>query len=139
MEKLNIKVESINEEIKFNVPLITKEELRYIDYNYNNLVKKYLSEYKSQRDYLLTQRLIYNLERENKKLKKQNKFLMKRENKLQILEMRKKEFIKYLEDKINKTDYEVKALGNNLYLAWSNAYKEILQKYKQIIGADNSD
>ena len=42
-------------------------------------------------------------------------------------------FIKYLEDKINKTDYEVNILGNSLYLAWSNAYKEILQKYKEII------
>ena len=60
----------IEEEVRFNVPLITKEELRYIDYHYNSLVNKYLSEYKSQRDHLLTQRLIYNLERENKKLKK---------------------------------------------------------------------
>ena len=85
MEESSTKIKFISEEIKFNVPLITKEELRYIDYHYNSLVNKYLSEYKSQRDHLLTQRLIYNLERENKKLKKQNKFLMKRENKLQVL------------------------------------------------------
>ena len=74
MEESSTKVEFISEEIKFNVPLITKEELRYIDCNYNNLVEKYLSEYKSQRDHLLTQRLIYNLERENKKLKKLEKY-----------------------------------------------------------------
>lgn len=127
----------IEENVKFNVPIITKEELRYIDYNYNNLVEKYLSEYKSQRDHLLTQRLIYNLERENKKLKKQNKFLMKRENKLQVLEMKQKEFIKYLEDEIKAC----KAVSDLLFNSNKEikVYKKILTKYKQIIGADNSD
>ena len=36
-------------------------------------------------------------------LTKQNEFLMKRENKLQVLEMKEKEFIKYLEDEIKTT------------------------------------
>lgn len=121
------------EEVRFNVPLITKEELRYIDYHYNSLVNKYLSEYKSQRDHLLTQRLIYNLERENKKLKKQNKFLMKRENKLQVLEMKQKEFIKYLEKEINKCQSNIFADGVKY------GFQLSLSKYKEIIGADNSD
>lgn len=120
---------NVEEEVRFNVPLITKEELRYIDYHYNSLVNKYLSEYKSQRDHLLTQRLIYNLERENKKLKKQNKFLMKRENKLQVLEMKQKEFIKCLED----------MLDNESDIFSVVRVKDVLQKYKEIIGADNSD
>lgn len=45
-----------------------------------------------------------------------------------------KEFIQYLENCINKTDYEVNVLGNYKYLAWSNAYKNALTKYKEIIG-----
>ena len=40
----------IEENVKFNVPIITKEELRYIDYNYNKtLVENNQSENKSQR------------------------------------------------------------------------------------------
>ena len=45
-----------------------------------------------------------------------------------------KEFIEYLEDCINKIDYEVNFLGNYKYLAWANAYKNALTKYKEIIG-----
>lgn len=133
----------IEEKVKFNVPLITKEELRYIDYNYNNLVEKYLLEYKSQRDHLLTQRLIYNLERENKKLKKQNKFLMKRENKLQVLEMKQKEFIKCLEDEkdrlIKETSHYYIDSFDRQHSVNETIYDEvdmILQKYKSIIGDD---
>ena len=122
----------IEEEVRFNVPLITKEELRYIDYHYNSLVNKYLSEYKSQRDHLLTQRLIYNLERENKKLKKQNKFLMKRENKLQVFEMKQKEFIKYLESK-----HKYYLRGS--YIQFADIYEKVLINYKKIIGVDNND
>lgn len=48
------------------------------------------------------------------------------------------EFIKYLEDEINKTDYEINILGNYPYLAWSNACKKSLQKYKSIIGNDTN-
>ena len=51
-----------------------------------------------------------------------------------ILLNQQKEFIKYLEDEINKTDYEINILGNYPYLAWSNACKKNLQKYKSIIG-----
>lgn len=120
---------NVEEEVRFNVPLITKEELRYIDHHYHSLINKYLSEYKNRRDHLFTNRLMYNLERENKRLKKQNKFLMKRENKLQVLEMKQKEFIKCLED----------MLDNESDIFSVVRVKDVLQKYKQIIGADNSD
>lgn len=55
------------------------------------------------------------------------------------LKDQQKEFIKYLENFIDKTDYEVNILGNCLYLAWSNAYKEILSKYKEIVGSDKNE
>lgn len=38
--------------------------------------------------------------------------------------------IKYLEDFISKTDNEVNIKGNYLYLAWSNAYKALLERVK---------
>lgn len=44
-----------------------------------------------------------------------------------------------MEDFISKTDYEVNIIGNYLYLAWSNAYKEVLQKYLEIIGDKIND
>lgn len=38
--------------------------------------------------------------------------------------------IKYIENFISKTDYEVNIKGNYLYLAWSNAYKDLLERIK---------
>ena len=54
---------------------------------------------------------------------------MKRENKLQVLEMKQKEFIKSLED----------MLDNESDIFSLVRVKDVLQNYKQIIGADNSD
>lgn len=62
-------------------------------------------------------------------LTKQNEFLMKRENKLQVLEMKEKEFIKYLEEKLNF--YKINTQGYSM-----NLVEDILQKYKSIIGDD---
>lgn len=42
----------------------------------------------------------------------------------------KEKLIKYLEDFIDKTDYEVNIKGNYLYIAWSNAYRDLLEKVK---------
>lgn len=56
---------------------------------------------------------------------------------VQKIENQQQEFINYLEDFISKTDYEVNIMGNYLYLAWSNAYKKVLQKYKEIIGVED--
>lgn len=79
-------------------------------------------------DYLL------NVQEENERLLHRVRELKKKldkwdyENKLQ-----QKEFIKYLEDSIDKTDYEINICGNYSYLAWSNAYKAVLSKYKKIV------
>lgn len=84
--------------------------------------------------------------KENQKLKKQ---LEEYQEEVCILDMRtdenikyknqQKEFIKYLEDEINKL---VKEYGNYVYDDYSeekgkyDSYQEILQKYKEIIGDD---
>lgn len=73
-------------------------------------------------------------------LEKQNKFLMERENKLQVIEMKQKKFIKWLEDEIKDTRLKWgNKLTDNGYLDIAmtvNAYEEILQKYKKIIGGE---
>lgn len=92
----------------------------------NQELKKRLEEYRKTNEHLLDKKQF--LKQENQKLKNQLS------SKTLQLETQKKEFIKYLEDFIDKTDYEVNILGNYIYLAWSNAYKEILLKYKKIVG-----
>jgi len=42
----------------------------------------------------------------------------------------KDNLIKYLEDFVSKTNKEVNIKGNYLYLAWSNAYKDLLERVK---------
>ena len=43
-------------------------------------------------------------------------------------EEKENRLIKYLEDFISKTDYEINIKGNYLYLAWANAYRDLLEK-----------
>lgn len=43
----------------------------------------------------------------------------------------KQDLIKYLEDFISKEDYEVNIKGNYLYIAWCNAYRNLLEKIKE--------
>lgn len=47
-----------------------------------------------------------------------------------LIQQNQEGLIKYIEDFINKTDYEVNIKGNYLYLAWSNAYKDLLERIK---------
>lgn len=61
-------------------------------------------------------------------LEKQNKFLMERENILQVIEMKQKEFIKYLEAEINKCQSNIFADGVKY------GFQLSLSKYKEIIG-----
>ena len=81
------------------------------------------------------------------KLEKQNKFLMERENKLQVIEMKQKEFIKYLEDEIHKIEPKGTSINFNCEYDSEDDYinameeqsklitlKRNLSKYKEIIG-----
>lgn len=93
----------------------------------NQKLKKQLEEY--QKD-------IKDLDNQNKRA-----FENMQLNQLKVCNMIKqqKEFINYLEDKINKL---VKEYGNYVYDDYSeekgkyDSYQEILQKYKEIIGDD---
>ena len=81
-------------------------------------------------------------------LTKQNEFLMKRENKLQVLEMKEKEFIEYLEDEIElyknsiknfSKDYEKCFLLINVLKINETEVQKILKKYKSIIGVSDEN
>lgn len=79
-------------------------------------------------------------EEEHEKLKKQLEKVLNDYCRLDAYNRtQQKEFVEYLEDFINKTDYEVNILGNYPYLAWSKAYQKILSKYKEIIGGNKDE
>ena len=126
----------------------TFEELKEELVNHIVDLEKYSNEDKKE---------IRNLKQENKQLKEaydKEKYLTDKltkqitdeyknteyqTNKAKGLENQQKEFIKYLEDEINKL---VKEYGNYVYDDYSeekgkyDSYQEILQKYKEIIGDD---
>lgn len=74
--------------------------------------------------------------------KKALQYLRSLEQKNYKLENQQKEFIKYLEDEINKL---VKEYGNYVYDDYSeekgkyDSYQEILQEYKEIIGVSDEN
>ena len=72
-----------------------------------------------------TDKYVKQLEKELETLIKQNGFLMKRENKLLVLEMKEKEFVKWLELNWKETQD-----------VW---FVKIINKYKKIIGVDRDD
>lgn len=85
------------------------------------------------------------LKKENQELKKQlennskinvadHKYASECEDKVIILETHQKEFIKYLEDKIESCKLTSDLIFN--HNKEMKIYKEILQKYKEIIGDD---
>lgn len=69
------------------------------------------------------------------------------DNYVQNVETQQKEFIKYLEDEINKLKEQIKnydiwhEVGTdiNFLILKKQFYLEILQKYKAIIGVSNED
>lgn len=61
---------------------------------------------------------------ESIEIQKQNKFLIERENKLQVIEIKQKEFIRYLSDMLDDE--------NDIFSVVR--VKDILKRYKEIIG-----
>ena len=128
--------------MKFDYSKTINEQLDIFDYYKNRYA-----------NYELT---ILKLQQENNDLKKQleEKIILEMKLKDKLEEQRKEyqetykdvreeikeyknrqqKFMEYLENCINKTDYEVNVLGNYKYLAWANAYRNTLTKYKEIIG-----
>lgn len=63
-------------------------------------------------------------------------------DKIEILEIQQKEFIKYLEDEINKWHYNYDSYNYEYEVEEPTAEElanKILQKYKEIIGGNNND
>ena len=133
----------MNKELKYLLKKIKNITQDYVGINgclYQDLSRKEL-------DLLLN--YVTNLQQENHKLKKRLKINLKInneadirfinfinlcENKVIMLQIQQKEFIKYLKDEI--TGYE--ATSNLLFShnKEKKIYKEMLQEYKKIIGVD---
>lgn len=107
-------------------------------------------------------KLLMTKERENKQLKKQLEertkmyqnaydYSQKMEGKAIILETQQKEFIKYLEDEINKEKDDLEKLcelynipkendiAYKFFYSYINKLEKILKKYKEIIGVSDEN
>ena len=88
----------MNEEFKISMLLIDDIELQRIDNFYNDIVDEYVKGSLKEKEQIISQRIMKNLREENKQLKKQNEFLMKCDNRCQVLEQvieRIKDYLEY--------------------------------------------
>lgn len=124
----------------------TRKETRVFDINSNN----------GKLMYATVKEVISPILEENKELKKQveekeniacnwKDSCLENTGKIEILETRQNEFIKWLEDKIKMYDKDIEKMSKNygVYFLLLNEFKsgrkeciEVLQKYKEIIGDD---
>lgn len=122
----------------------------------NEKIKLELSGY---RQAILSNKEMLGLKEENEELKKQLEektkmyqnaydYSQKMEGKAIILEAQQKEFIKYLEDEIKLYENDIQTFGKNynVYFSLINDLKvgkartkDILQKYKEIIGGNKDE
>lgn len=79
-----------------------------------------------------TDKYVKQLEKEVETLKKQNGFLMTRENKLQVLEMKEKEFINYLISLSNGYSKDGDGIKETII-------NELLQKFKEIVNGTETE
>ena len=101
-----------------------KDELKEFSYS-NEFLDKILD--------LLSKQYINGLEQsrfEKKLLELENQEL---KNQLEEKENQQKQFIEWLEDKLEKRKNDIKLLGQDVYIS-KFAYEENLSKYKEIIG-----
>ena len=106
----------------------------------NKELKEKLDKYENPED--MTLMMMWCTEKvkdENQELKRQNDFLMKRDNICQMLETQQKEFIKYLENKIfilhdEMTELSAGMCNTDYQNTKLKIYQEVEQKYKETIG-----
>lgn len=118
--------------IKMTMPLITEDDMSFIDNNLNSITKDLINKNIKDRDLALSQYIIKRQYEENEKLKNQQK-----------------EFIKWLENEIN--DYkEVKEVTSDMrHVDYPVSYyiadyslkeaKRILLEYKKIIMEEENE
>lgn len=153
------------ETIKATMPLITDDELNTIDNNLHSITDDFLKHMIRDKELYLAQYIMKKLGEENQDLKKQlektkatNKVLSKELTKdkglrqdclttccgipigdIPKLKTQQEEFIKYLEDSIKVAETTIESL-NDCRIPYSKCKeiisKEILSKYKEIIGSD---
>lgn len=131
----------------------SEEELELANARANVVMK--LDNTSTYESWLIIDTYLEQLEKENQKLKKQlensiklniadHKYASECEDKVVTLEAHQKKFIKWLEDKIERlpgltTVFYRNAKGNLIghTKIVQGAYKDVLQKYKEIINGDD--
>ena len=128
--------------VKISMPLIDDIELQRIDTFYNDIVSEYTKAFVKEKEQVIIQRCMMNLQQENQQLKEKinqyenpedlTLFYMwldeKAKDKIKELKNQQKEFIKYLEDESKEVKRDA---GYHKRICL-----EILSKYKEIIGSD---
>lgn len=71
MNKEEIKYVQTQNGYKITMPLLTDDELEKIDFNFHSIVDEYIKEFSNKREKAIEQRLIYDLQQENKQLKEE--------------------------------------------------------------------
>lgn len=71
MNKEEIKYIKTENGYEFSLPFLTKDELEQIDFNFHSIVNEYIKEFNNKKERTIEQRLIYDLQQENKKLNMQ--------------------------------------------------------------------
>lgn len=80
MSKEEIKYIKTENGYKVSMSLITDDELEKIDFNFHSMIDEYIKEFNNKKDKTIEQRLIYDLQQENKQLKSIIKTLIKEYN-----------------------------------------------------------
>lgn len=129
MNKEEIKYIKTENGYKVSMPLITNEELDYIDFNFHSIVDEYFKGFNEKKEKTIEQRLIYDLEQENKELKDNwnelKKWLEEEKDRLA------REYSSIYEDDLGKTRF----VNEDIY----NEVKNISNKMQELESSDSNE
>ena len=109
-----------NVSVEISMPLIDDIELQSIDIFYNDIVSEYTKAFVKEKDQVIAQRLMMNLQQENMLLKKENKQLKEEKRKVR--------------DYINKHCVNEKISKEVGYKCYTMADTNELEKIMKILG-----
>lgn len=113
---------SANETISYKItmPLINDEELQIIDNHYNELVDEFTQQFVKEKDMIVAQRIMMNLQQENQELKEQ-------------LKIKHDGFMASIEEKCELADENQKLKEMQCTFQGTGCQNK-MKKYKEVIG-----
>ena len=107
-----------NTQVKITMPLIDDIELQRIDTFYNDIVSKYTKTFVKEKEQVITQRLMMNLQKENTELKEKVKNMENLQNRIDKV-------IEYIESNSYFKDNAVKTM---IFKDYSQGLLDILKE-----------